>query len=76
MSMYLRKRVILVVIVYGICYLDVIEGQVSLSTLLGTLRININSSFFGSLMVIKDPCFRSCERTYAIDFSLLVDIYG
>ena len=29
------------------CYLKVIEGQVSLSTLLGKLRVCINSSFFG-----------------------------
>ena len=29
-----------------ICYLKVIEGQVSLSALLGTLRVCINSLFF------------------------------
>ena len=33
----------------GICYLKVIEGQVSSSPLLGTLRVRINSSFFGYL---------------------------
>ena len=32
-----------------LCYLNALamEGQVSLSTLLGTLRVCINSSFFG-----------------------------
>ena len=30
-----------------ICYLKVIQAQLSLSTLLGTLRVCINSSFFG-----------------------------
>ena len=35
----------LVVLVYAV--LKVIEGQVSLSTLFGTLRVCINSSFFG-----------------------------
>ena len=30
-----------------VCYFKVIDGQVSLSTLLGTLRVYINSSFFG-----------------------------
>ena len=30
-----------------ICCLKVIEGQISLSTLFGTLRVSINGSFFG-----------------------------
>ena len=30
-----------------ICYLKVIEGQVSLATLFGTLRVCIYGSFFG-----------------------------
>ena len=30
-----------------ICYLKVVEGQVSLSTLFSALRVCINSSFFG-----------------------------
>ena len=53
-----------------ICYLKVIEGQESLSTLFGTLRVYINGSFLDILMVLKYPRFKSCERIYTIDFSL------
>ena len=44
-----------------ICYLKVIEKQVSLSAVLGTLRVCINS-FSDILMVLKDPRFKSYER--------------
>ena len=51
------------------------EGQVSLSTLLGTLRVCINSSFFSDiLMVLKDPRFKSFERINTTDFSLSLEI--
>ena len=43
--MYLRKRVILVVLVNIL--LKAVEGEVSLLTVLGTLGANNNSSFFG-----------------------------
>ena len=59
----------------SICYLKAMEGQVSLSTLLGTLRVCINSSFFSDiLMVVKDPRFKSFERINIIDFSLSLEI--
>ena len=32
---------------FCICYLKVIEGQVSLPTLSGKLRVCVNNSFFG-----------------------------
>ena len=53
----------------SICYLKVIEGQVSLSTLFGTLRVFINGSFF--VCFVR---FKSCERIYTIDFSLFLKI--
>ena len=52
-------------------YLKVIEGRVSLSALFGTLRV---VHFSNILMVFKDPRFKSCERTYTIDFSLSLEI--
>ena len=58
-----------------ICYLKAMEGQVSLSTLLGTLRVCINSLFFSDiLMVLKDPRLKSFERINTIDFSLSLEI--
>ena len=59
-----------------ICYLKVIEGQISLSTLFATMRVSINSSFFGYFdsLSLKDLRFKSCERIYTTDFSLFQKI--
>ena len=48
LSMYLRKRgqIIAFYAIIYICYFKVIEGQVTLSTLFGTPRVCVNSSFF------------------------------
>ena len=56
------------------CYLKVIEGQVSLSTLCGTLRVCVNSSFFGYFDGLEKSTFESCERIYIIDISLSLEI--
>ena len=59
-----------------ICYLKVIEGQVSLSTLFGVHIEKLYQQFIFSdvFMVLKDPRFKSCERIYMIDFSLFLKI--
>ena len=41
-----------------ICYLKVIEGHVSLLTLPGTLRVCINSSFFGYFDCLERSAFQ------------------
>ena len=40
-----------------ICYLKVIEGKVGLSTLCGTLRVCVNSSFFGYFDGLEKSAF-------------------
>ena len=57
-----------------LCYLKVTEGQVSLSTLYGTLRVSVNSLFFEYFDGLENPRFKSCERIYTIDFSLSLEI--
>ena len=57
-----------------ICYLKVMEGQVSLSTLFGTTRVCVNSSFFGYLDDFEKSTFKSCKRIYTIEFSLFLKI--
>ena len=52
-----------------ICYLKAIKGQVSLLTLFRTLRVRINSSFFG---YFDGTRFKSCERIFTIYFSLFL----
>ena len=49
MSVYLRKRII--------------EGQVSLPTLLSILRVYINTSFFVDLTVTTEPRLKSFEKS-------------
>ena len=56
------------------CYLKVIQAQLSLSTLLGTLRVCINSSFFGYFDLLERSTFKSCERIFTTDFSLSLEI--
>ena len=56
------------------CNFKVLERQVSLSTLFGTLRVYIKFLFWENLMVLKDPHLKSCERIYTIDFSLFPKI--
>ena len=51
-------------------YLKVIERELSLSTLCGTLRICVNSSFFAYFDGLEKPC----ERIYIIDLSLSLEI--
>ena len=57
-----------------ICYLKVIEGQVCLSTLCGTLRICVNSSFLGYFDGLEKSTFKSYEKIYTIDFSLSLEM--
>ena len=57
-----------------ICYLKVVEGQVSLSTLPSTLTVRINGSFFGYFDGLERSTFKSCERIYTTDFSLSLEI--
>ena len=46
------------------------EGQVSLSIVLGTVRVYINSSFFGYFDGHNDPLFtvvvHACYRAYSV----------
>ena len=55
-------------------YLKVLEGQISLSTLSCTPRVCVNSSFFGYLIVLKNPRFKSCNRIYTTHFSRFLKI--
>ena len=64
----------MLVVFVRICYLKVIEGQVNLSTLLGILRVCINSSFFRYFDVLEGSTFKSGERIYTIDFSLCLEV--
>ena len=43
------------------------EGQVTLSALLGTLRVCISSPFFGHFDGLERSRFKSCERIYTIE---------
>ena len=53
-----------------ICYLKVLEGQGSLSTLFGTPRVYVTVNFSDILMVLKNTRLKSCKRIYTIDFTL------
>ena len=44
--------------IFCICYLKVTEGQVSLSTLFGTLRACVNSSSFGYFGGLEEYTFQ------------------
>ena len=58
-----------------ICYLKVIEGQASLSTLFGTTRFVSTVHFFRIFWWSwKIHVLRSCERFYTIYFSLFLKI--
>ena len=70
--MYLKEKKT----THSLCiyYLKVLEGQVSLSTLCGTPRVCVNTSFSDILMVLKNTRSKSCERIYSKDFSLFLKI--
>ena len=59
-------------LVVFVCYLKVVEGEVSLSTLLHTLIVHNNSSFSVILIVITSSHLKSFMRIYFIEFSLFL----